>query len=388
MSKPVVIVGAGPVGLSLALGLRKRNRDVIILDSNEGPQVDPRANTWHPRTLEMFAEWGVLDGLRQDAQIVEKIQYWDWDHRKLLLELNYRLIQKDTPYPFRLHLSQHEVCAQLVGALGALGVQVQYGHRVTGFDYEGDGVQVLVKTDDGTKEVFGSYLCGADGLNSTVRNQLDVVFEGATYKHRFLTFEMGYDFTPVGHAASEAVSYYLGNIRWALIMPMRDGLRTLMRLSPNDTREDLDEGDLRNEVYKLFDVDLQFKFRYSRIYTVHNRLVNRMQVGRYMLLGDAAHLVAPVAGTGVNSGIHDAYFLAKALDSALKGETAALAHWDVARRDAIQEHVALAADDAYYVLAASGPYHEQTRNRVLHDLIDPKQARRHMLRMSMLDDRI
>jgi len=389
LTQPIVIVGAGPVGLSLALALTQKGRKVRLIDSKNALGTDPRANTWHPPTLAMMQEWGVLDEMLKQGQRVERLQYWNWDARALLVELSYDLIANETSFPYRINIPQHLVCQILLDRLEKSELaEIQFGRRLVDCANVDGHVQARIGTGDVIEEIDTPFLVGADGTNSTVRALLRLGYYGKTYEDRFLTFEMGFDFdessgsTPLG-----PVGYLMSKTQWALMMPMRDCLRVLVRITNARNLEKQAEAEaLKGRVALLLGTNFDFKFRNRGIYMVHNRVVDRMRIGQILLAGDSAHGINPVGGTAMNVGIHDAHHLARALDQALEGHPASLDGYDQQRRIDISNRVQLNAEEAYQVLCARGDYGEQARDRYLRRLErDEDLARDHMLRLSLLD---
>ena len=101
-NRPILIIGAGPVGLSLATALLQRGLSVAVFEADPELNTEIRASTFHPATLEMFAEWGVIDSVLASGHSVDRLQYWERGTRELIAEFDYKLIAGDTPYPFRL----------------------------------------------------------------------------------------------------------------------------------------------------------------------------------------------------------------------------------------------------------------------------------------------
>ena len=146
---PVLIAGAGPVGLSLALALARRGIAVEVFEQDAELNREIRASTFHPRTLEMFAEWDVLDDILARGHAVGQLQYWERSPRQVVANFDYRAIAADTPYPYRLQCPQHVATRVLKPAVGAAGGIVHMAHRLLDFDDRGTHITARFQTPAG-----------------------------------------------------------------------------------------------------------------------------------------------------------------------------------------------------------------------------------------------
>ena len=180
-SPSLLIAGAGPVGLSLALALSRRGIAVRVREAQSGLGSEARASTWHPPTLEMLREWGVADAIIARGFQVDRLQYWERETRTRVAEFDYARIAGDTPFPFRLQCPQSAVTPILLDALRATGLaDVRFDHSLTGFETGPDGVLATFDTPAGPRAETSDYLVGADGARSALRKGLGLSFEGAT----------------------------------------------------------------------------------------------------------------------------------------------------------------------------------------------------------------
>ena len=135
----IIIAGAGPVGLALAAALIKQKISVIVCETLPELSKEARASTFHPPTLEMFAEWGVIDEILPLGRRIERLQYWERETRQLVADFSYDLIAHDTPYPFRFQCPQSLVTRCLLPHIEASGyAQVFFNHEVISATDEGD----------------------------------------------------------------------------------------------------------------------------------------------------------------------------------------------------------------------------------------------------------
>ena len=177
---PVIVVGAGPVGLLCALELACRGVPVLVLESEAGTSLDLRAGTFHPPTIDMLGPNGVADAM---LALGIKVRYWQSRDREhgLIAEWDLACLEKDTPYPFRLHLEQHRLTPILLDKLLAYPhAQVHFSHEFIGLTQSPDSVSVQARTVHGDVHFQGSYVVGADGGKSQVRKSVEIGFEGYT----------------------------------------------------------------------------------------------------------------------------------------------------------------------------------------------------------------
>ena len=185
--KPVIIVGAGPVGCTAALYLAKHNIPVLLLEAEKSLPVDLRASTFHPPTLDMLSELGITDAMIEQGLVVPNYQYRDRQSDEVADFKMYRL-ENDTDHPFRLQCEQWKMTRISVDELKKYPhAEIRYGEKLLGFRQESDGVSVLTYSDsNGETRAQGSFLIGTDGADSVVRRSGAVKFEGHTYPERFL----------------------------------------------------------------------------------------------------------------------------------------------------------------------------------------------------------
>ncbi len=387
---PILVIGAGPVGLSLALDLARRGLPVEVFEADTELNTQIRASTFHPRTLELFAEWGVVDALLARGYRVDRLQYWEREPRRLIAEFDYQLIAGDTPFPFRLQCPQHIATRVLKPAVEAAGGRVHMGHRLVDFVDHGDCVTAYLETAQGPVTHVGAYLCGADGAHSTVRKRLGIGFRGKTYEDRFLLIGTDLDTAELMPGAGP-VCYVFDPHEWVIILNLPDIVRVVFRLRPDEDDElALVEANLRRRLQNFFGPTPPYRIKTTQLYRVHQRVADRFRVGRVVLLGDAAHNNNPSGGMGMNSGIHDAANLAAKLARIDAGEPESLLD-DYARerRAYAVQSVQLYTDRQYQDMVMAEDEARQRRNaRLAAIAADPVQARAYLLRASMLEDRI
>ncbi len=389
---PVIIVGAGPVGLSLALALARRGVHVEVFEALPELSTEARASTFHPRTLEMLAEWGALEALLKHGHVVDRLQFWERENRQLVAELPYSVIANDTPYPFRLQCPQSTLTCLLKPMLEAHPcARVHMGHTFVAYREGNDHVEATFTRSDGsTHTVKGAFLCGADGAKSAVRRELGMTFEGMTYEDRFLLVASDVNLSAL-FPDFASVCYVFDPHEWVIVLHLPDITRVVFRLRDEESDHIAqDEAAIRQRMRGFIGADLDYTIRGVSIYKVHQRIAESFRRGRVLLLGDAAHINNPMGGMGMNSGIHDAYTLVEPLLTALEtGATDALDAWAQARRTFALQDIQSYTDKNYRDMSASELAYRQARNDHLRAIAsDPAEMRRFLLKASMLEDRV
>ena len=387
----VMIIGAGPVGLSLGLALARQGVMASVYEADRELNQEVRASTFHPPTLELFEQWGVVAAILAKGHVVEQLQYWEREPRQLVAAFDYSLIHGDTPFPFRLQCPQHvatRVLKPLVEA--AESTRVNMGHRLVGFHDHGSHVTATFETPLGLVEEQARYLCAADGSNSTVRGLTGMAFEGMTYEDRFLLVGSDLAVRDLLPGAGP-VCYIFDPEEWVIILNLPDIVRVVFRMKANETVEISGQPQaLRDRVNRFFGKNLDFDILTTQLYRVHQRVAAEFRRGNTFLLGDAAHINNPAGGMGMNSGIHDAAHLAQALPSALhSGQSDPLQAYAIDRRTAALEMVSDYTDKQYQAMTLTDAYARQIRNRTLAETAaNPGKARAYLLKASMLGNRI
>ena len=388
---PILIVGAGPVGLSLALALSHKDIPAEVFEADVELNTQIRASTFHPKTLEMFETWGVVHEIIKHGYKVDRLQYWERAPRRLIADFGYASISKDTNYPYRLQCPQHIATRVLKPAVEATERgKVHMGYKLIDFTDHGTHITARFETANGIIEREGAYIIGADGSHSTVRKQLNIGFKGKTYEDRFLLIGSDLKTEDLLPGAAQ-VCYIFDPEEWVIILNLPDIVRVVFRMKDEeDETVAMKEENLRARITNFFGEVPEYKIKTTQLYRVHQRVADTFRVGRALLVGDAAHNNNPSGGMGMNSGIHDAANLVEKLERIQKGESdAILDDYSNERRQYAVQSVQLYTDQQYHNMVMSAEEERERRNKSLSEsATDHAKARAYLLRASMLEERI
>jgi 2-polyprenyl-6-methoxyphenol hydroxylase-like FAD-dependent oxidoreductase len=331
----VLIVGAGPTGLTLAASLALRGVRTIIVDRQAEGANTSRAAVIHARTLEMLEPLSVAS--RLVALGLKASRFTIRDRDRLLVPIEFTNLP--TRYPYTLMLSQAVTERVLLERANELGVQVRRPCSVTSLAQDANGVTAML--DDGST-VRASYLVGADGMHSVVRQAAQIGFSGGTYGESFVLADVRLDDNAA--VPQREVILFFSPAGMVVLAPLPDGLHRIVA-----TVEDAPESPDVAYVQKLLDERgpestraIVQEVKWGSRFRVHHRIADNYRQGRVVLAGDAAHVHSPAGGQGMNVGIHDAVALAAALQAAVAGEPGRLDDYAAGRRPVAQEVVALA----------------------------------------------
>ena len=385
MKPTVIVVGAGPVGLTCALVLARAGVQVTVLETGEALATESRASTFHPPSLEMLADLGVLDALMERGITSTTFQYRD-RRTGPIAELDLGVLADDTAYPFRVQCEQSKLTPILLAALLELpGTEVVFGQPVAGVDdLEG---RPVVRTVGG-ETYAADWVVGADGASSAVRKATGAEFEGITYPERFLVVSTHEDLATVLPGIA-AVNYVFDPDEWLVLLRTPEHWRILFPTDP-DSPDDAETDPVRvqERLRGVADLGRDWHLLHSSLYRVHQRVADRFRTGRVVLVGDAAHVNNPLGGMGMNSGLHDAVLTGRALADVI-GDLGTVDELDEvleARRDVARSYVKAVTHDNWKKLRES----DEAARRAHHDELralaaDPVAARDYLLRTSMID---
>lgn len=366
METDVLIVGAGPTGLMLANQLVRRGVRVRIIDRHSGPARETRALGVQARTLEIYAQLGIVAEALKLGRRGTGANIWAGGRHMGNVPLT-AAGQGETPYPMILILGQDNN-ERLMGArLRELGLAVSWNAELVGLEEHADGVMVRIKEPGGhVSESRVPWVAGCDGAHSAVREMSDIKFPGAPYEHTFYVA----DTEMTGNMIPDQVNVYLLRAGFHLLFPMRgaDHWRIVgivpeaLRAAPDLTFEAVAPS-VRREAGE------GFAFRscsWFSVYRIHHRAAARFRSGRCFVLGDAAHVHSPVGAQGMNTGLQDAYNLAWKLALVIQGRAdAALLDSYQAERLPVAQRLLRTTDRAFRLVVSDNPLAGILRTQVL-----------------------
>lgn len=337
---PVIIVGAGPVGLAAAIDLALHGIASIVLDDNDVVSVGSRAICWAKRTLEIFDRLGTGDAM------VEKGVTWqvgrvyrgatELYHFDLLPEPGHKM-------PAFVNLQQYHVETMLVERAAAFPdlIDLRWKNRVTALTQDGQGVSVEVSTPDGKYQLAALWLIAADGVRSSLRTMLGLDFAGQAFEERFLIVdvEMAADF-PAERLFWFDPTFHPGQS--ALLHKQPDNLwRIDLQLGPDaDIEAEKQPDRVIARLQAIFGAR-PFEIDWMSVYTFQCRRLARFVHDRVIFAGDSAHVVSPFGARGGNGGVQDVDNLCWKLAAVIKSEAPAslLESYDEERAAAADENI-------------------------------------------------
>ena len=313
----VVVVGAGPVGLSLAIDLAQRGQSVLLLDDADRIGEGSRAICFSKRSLEFWDRLGVGQRMVDKGVVwsVGKIFHGDAQ----LYQFNL-LPEEGHKRPAFINLQQFYAEAYLVDRVQELpGIDLRWRNKVIGLEPRNDHVALTIETPDGSYRIAADYVVACDGARSSLRQMVGAEFAGQVFEDQFLIAdvkmtaafptERWFWFDPPFHAGRSALLHKQPDDIWRIDLQLHPDADPAVEKRPENVRP---------RIARMLGHE-QFEFEWISLYKFQCRRMDRFIHGRVMFAGDAAHQVSPFGARGANSGLEDAENLAWKLDRVLRG---------------------------------------------------------------------
>ncbi len=360
----VLIVGAGPTGLVLALWLTKQGVPVRIVDRTVEPGTTSRALAVQARTMELYNQLDLADPIAEKGYSVPGVRLWLGGDEKA--RIPFEAIASDlTPYDFVHIFPQDEHERLLVDRLKALGVEVERSTEFIDFADHGDRIVARLRGPDGAERtVEAAYIAGCDGAHSKIREAIGAGYPGGTYPQIFYVADVAGE----GPAFNGDLNVELDESDFLAVFPLADKsrIRLIGAIKPAEGQnlDKLTFSDVQSRARERLRLKVD-KVNWFSTYHIAHRVTDHFRRGRAFLLGDAAHIHTPVGGQGMNTGIGDAINLAWKLQTVLAGRASdALLDTFEAERRAFALRLVQTTDRFFNVVAAEGRVAEIIRTRI------------------------
>lgn len=382
----ILIIGAGPAGLSLACFLAANNIEFIICDKAQTPALDLKASTFHPPTLDMLAPLGLSEQLIKAGL---KVPHWQIRFHETGQRAVFDLstLARDTDFPFRLQCEQAQLCRFAAEHLAQSGHQILRGAEAQMISQDEEHVFTRLASTGGDIEVSSRYVVGADGAQSLVRAYVDPNFEGLTYPETTILTTTRFPFEDHLDGLS-----YVNYIWWERgtfsLLKLPHLWRCSLYPDPDETLDEAAQIEaIRRKLGRVAPPAAQAEIMEIRPYRIHMKVARQFVNHRIIIIGDAAHLNSPSGGMGMNGGIHDAHMLARAIARVLAGDDEdALARFAAARRQTVEHDIVAQADKNRARMQETDPHR---RKKIFTDLKrvaeTPHMAHEYLLKSAMID---
>jgi len=335
----VLVIGAGPVGMALAITLAQCGVRPLIIERAETQETTSRAAVIHAHTLEVLDRLGVTGPMLAEGLKIEKFAFRDRDRQLGMIGFG------DLPSDHRylLMLPQDRTEAFMLDRLAELGVEIFRGCTFQGYAEKAGGIIAAIQTPEGLETVEARYMVGTDGMHSEVRKACGIPFDGAQYEGSFVLADIAIE----GADPRDEVTLFFSPEGLVVLAPL-PGNRYRVVATVDEAPEKPDaalvqqlldaRGPAARPLGRVRDVSWSSRFH------LHHRLARTYRKGRVFIAGDAAHAHSPAGGQGMNTGLVDAYTLGSLLVQVLGGRSGAeaLDQYEALRRPAAAKVLELA----------------------------------------------
>lgn len=370
-STDVLVVGAGPTGLFLALLLAKLGVAVRIVDKEAEPGTTSRALAVQARTLELYRQVGLADDLIARALVFGGVNLWRRGDRVAHVDLS-NSGHGMSPFPFAVIYPQDEHERFLIARLEGEGVRVERRTTIRAVERAGDRSIARGLGPDGAEVAYDAkFIAGCDGARSTVRAAIGAGFPGGTYSHVFYVA----DIEARGRLVDRQLHVMLDDAGFLAVFPLahegRARLIGTIKSASEESESKLGWGDVDRRPVDAAGLEIT-RVNWFSTYRVHHRVADRFRAGNVFLLGDAGHIHSPVGGQGMNTGLGDAMNLAWKIAAVLGGRANAdLLDTYEPERIAFARRLVATTDRVFKATTSESKLAELVRLEVLPRLLPP-----------------
>lgn len=297
MTLPVAVVGAGPVGLTSALGLAHYGIPFVLFEDEERLSTETKAGTTLSRSLEIWRRFGAHQAVLGRSMRVDEIGDIERSTNRSRSPVRMSVLGRETRFPFVINLPQQDMEPALAEGLKN---DVFFSYRLTDFEQQSD--RVVLKFANG-KTVEAAYLLACDGGRSTVREKLGIPVAGESLPVKYALIDLEVDLDVANPRDYPYLAYFSDPKEWMILVRHPHCWRFLFPLAP-DSEEPSAEA-LRDKVLSFIGQASGVRILGKVIYRVHHRVAGEWRRDRVFLMGDAAHLITPMWALGVNTGLLD-----------------------------------------------------------------------------------
>ena len=388
-SQPIVIVGAGPVGLFAAVLLVRAGFSVIVLEKNDHLALDMRASTFHPATLDLLGSVGLAELMVARGSITQGWQYMIHGTKKHAV-FDLECISDLTDHPFRLQCEQFHFSNIAIEYLVSNPLfQIRFGHELLKVEDHGNEVDLQVCSPVSKYGFTTPWLIAANGGRSTIRKDMGLTFEGSMFPRTSIALVLNHPFQN-DIPGLLGVNYVWTDSGYYGLMQIRDLWRFFYSPDPEQSASQaLSEPFAQAHLQAIFPANEPYELLQRNHYTLQQRCLESFRVGRILFAGDAAHLDSPAGGMGMNGGMHDAQCLIDHLVPVLQGaDDSLLDRYSRRRRTIALEDIQHLSARNYHWLGETDPDKREEIWQELQEIVnDRDKTRNFLLNSSMIRSR-
>lgn len=368
----LIVVGAGPVGLTAALFAKSVGLNVLVIEKDLRPVEQSRAIWIHPRTMEIWDSIGMAELAIREGRQIDAIQIRVKGRAKAVLPYQG---QGESKFPYGLMLEQSRTQGLLSDLARSRGIEIRWGTTLTQLQDSGGVVRVsVVNQDESHEQLESGHLIGADGGSSTVRKLLGIKLNGGTYDTSFFVV----DAFGETELSPEMAHLSFSDVTTIAVLPLpSQGKFRIIGNIVNQENESKEAGygrSLTLDEVRGFVTENNLpikveKIGWSSTYRSHHRVADTFRRGRVLLTGDAGHLHSPAGGLGMNTGVADAHSAVLHLADVLAGGPEGLLEEYSRERKSVAENVIKTSDRLFILQADTRAFFAFARNNMLPRVI-------------------